>query len=270
AKREAKLLQTLARPEKFAVACSCEIVRRRLIESGLAPELAVVIRPGVDFALINKCRRGSLREELGARGDDYVVIVPEPVTRTGGQFEGVWATTLLNHLSGGIRLIIPGESREQRRIARFAGALPVSVPLVMPGSRYPFEELLTASDALLITPRGDISTTSIAWATAAGVAVIAAAVPPIAELISNKLNGLLFKQTPGRSMAAAIVRFLRDRESQEKVKEAARGWAYEVFSLHRYVEQTMRLYENVVSGATLKVKQALPGCFVGNYTGGEA
>ena len=49
ARREAKLLRTLARPAGFAIVCSCEIVRRRLIEGGVPPELCVVIRPGIDF-----------------------------------------------------------------------------------------------------------------------------------------------------------------------------------------------------------------------------
>jgi glycosyltransferase involved in cell wall biosynthesis len=248
AAREVKLLRTVARPEKFAVACSSGTVRRRLIEGGLAPELAVVIRPGVDLALINKCRRGRLREELGLTWDDRVIIVPDPVTRDGGQFEGYWAAALRSYLSGGLRVIVPGASREQRRISRLAGALPVSVGLVTPGAEYRFEQLLAVSDVLLVTPRGDVSTTAISWAMGAGVAVIATAVHSVAELIANRLNGLLFKQMPGRSMAAFIASLLEDRSAQDRAREVARGQAYEVFGMRRCIEQYMRLYENVLSG----------------------
>ncbi|UCC29200.1 MAG: glycosyltransferase [Phycisphaerales bacterium] len=247
--REVKRVRALARPSTFAVACGSEIVRRRLIEGGLDPELAVVIRPGVDFSLINRCRRGSLREELGLTWDESVAIVPEPVTRAGGQFDAAYAVAIHHHLSGGTRVIVPGTSREQRRISRFTDTLPLSSALVMPGDRHPFEELLAVSDVLLVTPRGDISTTSIAWAMAAGVAVIGTAVHSIAEMIASNVNGLLFKQVPAQSMIASIIGLLQDRASQEKTRETARGQAYEVFGLRRYVEQTARLYENVLSRA---------------------
>jgi glycosyltransferase involved in cell wall biosynthesis len=84
---------------------------------------------------------------------------------------------------------------------------------------------------------------------AAGTAVVGTAVHSIAELVAHKVNGLLFKQVPGRSMSAAILARLQDRASQEKAKEVARGQAYEAFGLRRYIEQTTRLYENVLSGS---------------------
>jgi glycosyltransferase involved in cell wall biosynthesis len=249
AARNVKLLRVLARKRNFAVACSCGIVRRRLIEGGLPSEVAVVIRPGVDFGVINECRRGSLREQLNMAVHEYVVVLPEPVTRIGGQFEGFWAAALHALLSGDVCIIVPGESREQQRIARFARNLPVHVRMIMPGPQYPFERLLAVSDVLLVTPCGDISTTAIAWAMGAGVAVIATAVHSVAELIANNVNGLLFKATPGKGMGGAIVRLLRDRAAQERVRETARGQAYLAFSMRRYIEQYMRLYQNVLDGA---------------------
>ena len=74
--------------------------------------------------------------------------------------------------------------------------------------------------------RGDVSTTCIAWAMAAGVAVIGAATYAVAELASHKVGGLLFKPPLRGSSAPAVVRLLRDREAQAKAKEV-RGQAYE-------------------------------------------
>ncbi|MCH7872136.1 MAG: glycosyltransferase, partial [Planctomycetes bacterium] len=109
-------------------------------------------------------------------------------------------------------------------------------------------QLLVVADELLITPRVDISSTSIAWAMAAGVAVIGTAVHSVAEMIANKVNGLLFKQTPGRSMTPAILTCLRQRDEQRKAIEVARGHAYEAFGLRRCIEQYMQLYDNVLRG----------------------
>lgn len=247
AAREAKLLRTLSRPTEFAIICSCEIVRRRLIEGGVPPELCVVIRPGIDFGWINHCRRSSLRKQLGVVKSDTLVIVPEPVTRESGSFEAFWATALLNHFDGKMWCIVPGNSREQERIARYAATVPSRATIVCPGNSYPYEELLTISDVLIVNARGDVSTTAIAWAMAAGAAVIGSATFSVAELIAHKVNGLLFKQVKGKSEVGTLVRLLQDRDSLDKTRETARGQAYEVFGLRRFIEQHMRVYDNLLN-----------------------
>ena len=248
--RHAKLLRTLSRPSRFAIACSSQIVRRRLVEGGVDPRLAVVIRPGIDFGLINRYRRTPTRETLGLSRDDFVVILPEPVERASGQFEAVRAILHQNCLPADrIRVIVPGPSCEQRRIERFAAAMPVGRTVITPGEAYPFEQLLAACDALLIAPRGDASTTAVAWAMGAGAAVIGSAVYAVAEMIANKVNGLLFKQGPSRSMNTDLLDRLLDRASQERVREVARGQAYEIFGLRRYVEQHAQLVENLPAGS---------------------
>ncbi len=247
-RNEIKLVRTLARSTGFAVACSTATVRRRLIEGGVAPELCVVVRPGVDFALINRGQDGSLREQLGIRRDEYVVIIPEPTPRDGGHLEGYWAVELMNHSVGNVRIIVPGRSREQRRISRLDATGLDSRVVVNPGDRFPFEELVPISDALVVIPQGDIPTTCIAWAMAANVAVIGTAVHAVAELIANQVNGLLFKPNGDESPAMAVARLLQDRAGQARIKETARGQAYEVFGMRRYVDQHIRLYQNVLSG----------------------
>ena len=250
ARRHAKLIRALTRSRALAIICSCEFVRRRLIENGVPPDLCVVVRPGVDFAVINSARRGSLREKLGVAADEFLTIVPEPATRSGGQIEAFWATTLLNHAGERVRMIVPGSTPETERIARLATATPPRPALVDPHAERPFEELVSVADALIVAARGDASTTAIAWAMAADTAVIGAATHSVAELVANKSNGLLYKPNRKRRDATAIARLLWDRSSQEEAREVARGQAYEVFGLRRSIEQRMRIYANVLSGLT--------------------
>jgi len=247
AQREAKLLRTVARPTGFAIICSCEIVRRRLIEGGVPPGLCVVIRPGIDFGGINRCRRSSMREQLGVAKTDTLTIVPEPVMRESGSFEAFWAAALLNHFDRGMWCIVPGASREQERIARYAATAPSRATIISPGDGHPFEELIAVSDVLIVNARDDVSTTAIAWAMASGAAVIGSAIPSVAELIVHKANGLLFKQVRGKSEVGTLVRLLQDRASLDKARGVARGQAYEVFGLRRFIEQHMQVYENVMS-----------------------
>jgi glycosyltransferase involved in cell wall biosynthesis len=219
-----------------------------MIEGGVPPESCVTVRPGIDFAFISRARRGTQREQLGIAPGDFVILLIEPVTRNGGHFEAFWAGAMMNHLASNVKVIVPGCSQERQRITRFAATAPSRPALVAPGIKVPFEELIPIADALVVPSDADVSTTAIAWAMASHVAVIAAAGYAVAELIASKVNGLLFKRTRRKSSTATLVRLLEDRTAQAKVKEAAHGQAYEVFSLRRCIEQHTRVYENVISG----------------------
>jgi len=246
--REMKCLRTLASTGRFAVICSAEIVRRRLIEGGLDPAMAVTVRPGVDFGLARRVRRSDMRESLGIAADAHVILLPEPVTKSGGDLDAFWAASLHGYLTGGVKVIVPGPSCEQERIGRLAATVPGESMLVATDARHPFEHLVAIADVLLVAPAGDVPTTSIAWAMASHTAVIGSAVYAVAELIANKVNGLLFKRTAGRSVVPALVQRLSDRATQSRMKEVARGQAYEVFSLRRYAEQCAQVYENLRTG----------------------
>ena len=65
-----------------------------------------------------------LRESLGINDGDFVVVVPEPDVRSCGQFETFWAVALRHYLTGQMRVVVPGESSETRRIQRVRKTLP--------------------------------------------------------------------------------------------------------------------------------------------------
>ena len=214
----------------------------------LLPTLLTIFILITGFNLLNQYRRGELRQELGFERDDFLVTVPDPVTQGGGQFEACQAIANLRQIIPKLRLVVPGNSPEVRRISRFVATMPRADVRIVPESQFPFEQIIPIANALLVTPSGDTSTTSIAWAMGAGVVVIGTAGYAVAEMISNKVNGMLFKHFPGRSMMTPLARCLRDRDTHQKVTEVARGQAYEVFGLRRYVEQNMRLVENLLAG----------------------
>lgn len=249
AKQSAKLLRAISHTSGFAIVCATQWIRRRLIERGVPPEACVVIRPGVDFSAIQKTRKSSLRCDLGVPTDAFAVLCPEPGGTDDETLAVFWSCSLLDRLDGRYAVIIPGSGRAVDRIARFAATLPSAAILIAPGDNARFEELVAIADVLVVPNTGDISTTSISWAMAAGVPVIAAAGYAVTELVVARVNGLLYKHPERKSPASKIIPLLRDRDAQRKTAEAARGQAYEVFSLRRYIEQHMQVYENVLSGA---------------------
>lgn len=244
-----KILRMLTPTGGLAIACASQTVRRRLIEAGITPEACTVIRSGADFALINQYRKGDGRQRLGVSRGECLALLSEPVRREHGHFDAFWAAALTHHLSGSLRIVVPGLSQERDRIVRFAETLPDPVGIIAPGNELPFDHLLAIADVVLVPSDGDVSTTGIAWAMAASAAVIAAAGYAVAEIIAHKVNGLLYKRDPDRGAVIPVMKLLSDRDAQQRVKETARGQAYEIFSARRYADQHARLYQNLLAQA---------------------
>lgn len=247
--RDLKVLRTLCRSRHFAIACTSETVWRRLIEGGVPSDNCVVIRPGVDFSHVNRIRRSPLRAQLGLAQNAIAIIVAEPISPAGGQMDVVLGVVLAGYTIDNLCMIVPGRSRERARIRRFAARAYAPPTLICPGNDVPFESLVAVADVLIIAAAGDVPSTSIAWAMASDTTIIASAVHSVAEMIANKVNGLLFKRLANERPSAVIARLLSDGPAQATLREAARGQAFEVFGVRRCMEQHMRLYENVLVGA---------------------
>jgi len=218
------------------------------VEGGVPPQACVVLRPAVDFAAITTARRGPLRDELSISRQDFMVVVPEPLTRAGGQIEAVWALIVAGINDPFLKVVLPGGSRERERIRRLAALGLERKTVICPAVSPAFEELVSAADALLVAARGDTSVTSAAWAMAAETVVIGCAGHSLAELITHKHNGLLFKRDGKGETITKIAVLLADRQGHVSYTEAARGQAYSVFGLRRFVDQHVQLYGNLLTG----------------------
>jgi hypothetical protein len=245
--RQVKWLRLMAVSGPFAVVCSTETLRRRLLAGGVPPAVTALIRPAVDFALINRGRTGVLRSRLGLNLSDRLVAVAQPLGRLDRFWDVYWAVTLSHTVSESLRLLVPADQWD--RAAGHARTLPVRSAMVPAPKECSFEELMAVADFVVAPARGEISTTALAWAMAAGAAVLGTAVYSVAELIAHKVNGLLFKPTSDRKLAVDLAALLlQPRETVDKVRETARGQAYEVFGIRRFIDQHVRCYENILGG----------------------
>jgi glycosyltransferase involved in cell wall biosynthesis len=248
AKCDVSFLRSTKDPSGRPVICATQTVHRRLLEQGVDPARCVVIRVGVDFSTLNHVRTSNLRRDLGLSPDHTLIVVPEPVTPTGGQFAAFWATAIRSFLDRHVRLVIPGRSREQRRLCRLAERLNLLWLIVRPGPEVPFEHLVAVADLAIVAPTEEVSGTAIAWAMAAGVPIIGTAVYSVAEAVAHDLNGILLKPAPAKRLATALARAMGDRDHLRRLAEVARGQAFEVFSVRRFIDQHRTFYDNVLNG----------------------
>lgn len=234
-------------PAQAAIAVGSQIVRTRLLAGGVPAEQVVVIRGAVDFGAITRSRDASVRDSLVGSASTAVLLAGPP-SRAGGQYDGLWAAAILRHAGLDLRLIMPYASREAARLRRFARAIRMSSMLAVPGPGHTWPQLAAASDVLLIPAVDEVCTEAVGWAMAAGVPIVGCAVRSVAELIADRSNGLLCKPREPRVLARNLLSAIEDVELRTRITETARGQAYEVFGVRRFVDEYLRLYDNLLSG----------------------
>lgn len=229
------------------VIAGSQVVRRRLIERGVAPESVVVIRGPVDFAAINQARNDGVRELL-VQKQPPVVLMCGPASRQGDQYTGLWAAAIVSKVLPGLRVILPYESPERVRLQAFVRDVGISDMLILPPADWPWSKLVACADAFFVTAASDTIVDPIAWAMAGGVPILGTAVRSVAELLADRSNALLCKPGEPRALAAKLLTVLEDVALRRQITEVARGQAYEVFSTRQFVENHRQVYENVLQG----------------------
>jgi glycosyltransferase involved in cell wall biosynthesis len=87
-----------------------------------------------------------------------------------------------------------------------------------------------------------------------GKAIVATAVDGVPEMLEDGKTGLLVPPGDPSALAEAVIRLLRNRDEARRLGETARALVPARFPLRRMIEQTERLYLEV-----LAAKPALPG-----------
>jgi glycosyltransferase involved in cell wall biosynthesis len=215
--------------ERVALVAPSQLLRRRLIEAGANPRRCRLIRPPVDSERLRSVDAERVAAELALPGGSPVLLMPGPPSRTGGHRYGVWAAALLQQRWADVRIIVPGSSPEQRRLRRFAEGIELGGMTVFTGDRYGWPELLAVADVLLVPATGDVDTTPLAWAMAAGVPIVGTATPAVEELIAAGRTGLLAEPRVLPSLTSMVMRVMDEQAVRRRIVEQARGVAFELF-----------------------------------------
>jgi len=74
-RQQVKRLRGISSECGASLICSCQIIRRRLVEGGVDDDRCVVVRPGVDFGAITRWKQSPGKAGLGADRDELVVVL---------------------------------------------------------------------------------------------------------------------------------------------------------------------------------------------------
>lgn len=243
-----KWLSTLSDHPRLVLVASSGTLRRALLAAGADPQRCALIRPAIDFVRLSQARRPAIRRELALPDGAPTLLTPAPPTRPGGHYYALWAAGLLQQLLNDLRIILPGASPQRHRLLRFAENFNRRQMVLAPPHDRHFADLLAAADVLLAPAVGNVPTNALAWAMAAGLPIVASAVPAITEIITSGRNGLLARPATTMELTAHVLSLFHDQQLRRRLTDAARNHAHQLFSPAHCLQNYLRLYNNLLSG----------------------
>jgi glycosyltransferase involved in cell wall biosynthesis len=227
---------------------------RLAISHGIDPDRCRVIQPGVDFGRVLRRHDPKLRASLGLSENDFVLLAPGESTIQSGHEQAVWTCGILNVLDRAYKLLIWGRGRRAATVAELADRLNqrdmIRVAETSQTGPIPFEELLPAVDACLVTASGAAPTLPIATVMAAGVPIISTVTYMLAELLEDRHTALMVPRHSPRALAQRVQDLREDPTLQAKLIDTARAEAYEHFSMTRMLDEYRRVYSSPDVAAT--------------------
>ncbi len=221
-------------------------VAQSLIDSGIAAERISIVNEGVEiFPLRTTEQRSSARKSWGVRESEFLfgcvsVFVPEK-----GQRHLIEALPLVRTLHPEVRLLLAGDGGCRAELEALATHLGQTEAVLFPGFVKEVAQVYAALDAFVFASEFEGLGTALQAAMAAGLACISTKRGALGEVVENERTALVV-EPHGKEFAAAMLRLVTDEGLRRKLSEAGRREVGQRFSAGRMVENTIRVYEDVL------------------------
>jgi glycosyltransferase involved in cell wall biosynthesis len=238
--------------------CSTPAQLRRCNVAGISPERCHVIRSPLPNGFHAKPpNRAEMRTQLGLNGDDFVLLVPGESDRPAAHERAVWAASILHVTDERYRVLLWGRGSRLRIAAGLGDKLRQDGLVVVAEQRLgrdvPFDQLLRAADAMLVTATGPAQTLPVAMAMAAGVPVVAATRPEVAEMLTDDETALTVPTCTPRLLAQRVLDLRADAELARRVARSAEARVRGQFSTPAFVDAYQRVYLSSRVGSSFKL-----------------
>ena len=225
-----------------------DFVRESVIASGLPSELAEVIYVGVEVHPgVSRADRDTARRRFSIPPESLCIgnvaaLVPEKghvlLLRALSQLRSQFPNTIL---------LIAGEGRERDNLQALVRQLQLEGMVKFAGFVPDVERVYAATDLFVFPSHQEPLACAMLSAMAFGLPVVAFARGGNPEALDDGRNGLLVKKLDFRALADALAQLLSNPEEARRLGEAARATVIARFSADHMVEETLRLYEHLLT-----------------------
>jgi glycosyltransferase involved in cell wall biosynthesis len=221
-------------------------VAQSLIESGIAADRISIVNEGVQILpLRTPEQRSSARKHWGVREDEFLfgcvsVFVPEK-----GHRHLIEALPLVRASFPGVRLLLAGDGACRAELEALTKRLGQSEAVLFSGFVKDVAQVYAALDAFVFPSEFEGLGTALQAAMVAGLPCISTKRGALGEVVDGERTALV-AEPDGREFAAMMLRLINDGGLRKDLGVAGRSEVEQRFSADRMVENTIRVYEDVL------------------------
>jgi L-malate glycosyltransferase len=225
---------------------NCEEVAQSLVDSGIASERMSIVYEGVELPPpLTAEMRESARKHWGIEENQFLfgctsVFVPEK-----GQRHLIEALADVRVQYPGTRLLLAGDGRCRAELEALCTKLRQDAAVIFAGFVENVDEVYPALDTFLFPSEFEGTGTALQAAMAWGLPCISTARGGLKEVVDSERTALVVEPR-GNEFAAAMLRFLVDAGLRDKLGHAGRREIANRLSAEHMVENTIRVYEDVL------------------------
>jgi glycosyltransferase involved in cell wall biosynthesis len=204
-----------------------------------------LITNGVDLAVYEGANGDHLRHQLGIEKQERVVgmvgnIRPEKNHKL--LISAFW--TIAKELKN-VRLILVGLDLMNGEIQSFATKIGAGKSILFLGQRDDVPDLLKIFDVYCLPSLYEGMPLTVLEAMASGVPVIGSDTLGINEVINDNVNGILFPVNDEQRLAELIKKLLVDQNLRNRLRESAKAFVKQNYSLDDKVKQYDNLFQTL-------------------------
>jgi|KBSSwiStaDraftv2_1062776.scaffolds.fasta_scaffold39243_3 glycosyltransferase involved in cell wall biosynthesis len=214
---------------------------------GFSPATTIVLTNGIDTAAFAGARGGTrVRAELGLDGRRVVTCVGRLVPNK-GQALLVDALGELQTTHPDLVLLLVGDGPDRDALAAHAASRGVAARVVFASRRQDVADVLAASTLFVLPSFAEGIPLALLEAMAAGLPVVATAVPGTMDVVTDPSLGVLVPPHDAGALAAGIARLLDHPDEARGMALAGQAHVRRHFDLGSMVAATAALYQSVLA-----------------------
>jgi glycosyltransferase involved in cell wall biosynthesis len=223
-------------------------VKKVLVDAGVPPELIEVVHSAVPTENnVDSHNVEEIRKEFNIDHSTKVITVLAHVEYRKGVDTLLEAVSLIRWEYPKIKVLVVGGGAYRHVVERKAIKKGLGAEVVFTGFRTDVADILAVTDVVVSPSYLEGCSNALLEGMAAGKPVVGTAVGGTPEIIEHYVNGLLVPPRNSRLLAEAVLEIITNPQLAAKMGEIGRKIVRERFSVDRMIDETLRVYQKVLS-----------------------
>lgn len=223
-------------------------VAESLTVAGISSDRISIVNEGVPIPEpISAAERASARKKWRVRDDEFLFGCASAFVPEKGQRHVVEALATVRKDFPNVRLLLAGEGATHHQVQALAAQLGLADVVLLPGFVAHMQTFYVALDAFVFPSEFEGLGTALQSAMAYALPAISTTRGALGEVVEDGRTALVAEPT-AESFASAMISLLRDTSLQKRLGEAAREEVRRRFSSELMVQNTLRVYDDVLLG----------------------